>query len=154
MSIQIVSTAFADSQPIPAKYTCEGQNISPPLRWSTLPLSTKSHAIIVDDPDAPSGVWVHWVIYNLPSSIAELFEGIPKLQLLPAGVMQGLNSWPRLGYDGPCPPPGKPHRYFFKIYALDTMLNLKAGVTKNDVLREMRSHILDEGQLMGTYQRK
>jgi Raf kinase inhibitor-like YbhB/YbcL family protein len=154
MSIQITSTAFSEGQPIPAKYSCEGRDISPPLKWTNAPANTKSFALIADDPDAPVGTWVHWVLYDLPPATTELAEDTPKSQFLPGGAKQGLNSWPRLGYGGPCPPPGKPHRYFFKLYALDKMLDLKPGATKKDVEAAMKGHILAEGQLMGTYQRK
>ncbi len=154
MNIQITSTAFANGQPIPAKYTCEGQDVSPPLQWTNAPSNTKSFALIADDPDAPVRTWVHWVLYNLPATATELAENTPRLAELPGGAKQGLNSWPRLGYGGPCPPPSKPHRYFFKLYALDASLDLKPGATKKDLLKAMEGHVLAEGQLMGTYQRK
>ena len=108
----------------------------------------------MDDPDAPMGTWVHWVLYDLPANTTGLPEDVAKTQAISNGAKQGLNSWPRLGYGGPCPPPGKPHRYFFKLYALDTMLDLKPGLTKKDLLKAMEGHVLAEGQLMGTYQRK
>jgi Raf kinase inhibitor-like YbhB/YbcL family protein len=154
MNIQITSVAFASGQPIPAKYTCDGQDVSPPLKWSNAPANTKSFALIADDPDAPVGTWVHWVLYDLPPNTTELPEGMAKTQVVSNGAKQGLNSWPRLGYGGPCPPPGKPHRYFFKLYALDTILNLKPGATKKDLLKGMEGHVLAEGQWMGTYQRQ
>ena len=154
MSIQITSTAFSEGQPISQKYTCQGNDFSPPLAWTNTPPNTKSLALIMDDPDAPAGTWVHWVLYDLPATTTELAENTPKSAQLPGGTKQGLNSWPRLGYNGPCPPSGKPHRYFFKLYALDTMLNLKPGVTKKDLLKAMEGHVLAEGQLMGTYQRR
>jgi Raf kinase inhibitor-like YbhB/YbcL family protein len=154
MNIQITSAAFASGQPIPAKYTCDGQDVSPPLKWSNAPANTKSFALIADDPDAPAGTWVHWMLYDLTATTTELAENTSKSQQLPGGAKQGLNSWPHLGYDGPCPPRGKPHRYFFKLYALDALLDLKPGATKRDLLKAMEGHILAEGQLMGTYQRK
>jgi Raf kinase inhibitor-like YbhB/YbcL family protein len=157
MNLSITSTAFSEGQPIPQKYTCEGSDISPPLAWipqGGTPTNIKSFALIMDDPDAPVGTWVHWVLYDLPATAIELPENTPKLQQLPNGAKQGLNTWPRLGYGGACPPPGKPHRYFFKLYALDTMLNLKSGATKKDVEAAIKGHVLAEGQLMGTYQRK
>jgi len=153
MNIQIISTAFSDGQPIPAKYSCEGSDVSPPLKWTNAPANTKSFALIADDPDAPVGTWVHWVLYDLPPNTTGLPEDVAKTQVISGGAKQGLNSWPRLGYGGPCPPPGKPHRYFFKLYALDTMLNLKPGATKKDVEAAMKGHVLAEGQLMGTYRR-
>jgi hypothetical protein len=154
MNIQITSTAFADGQPIPQKYTCQGSDISPPLQWTKAPPNTKSFALIADDPDAPVGTWVHWVLYDLPPNTNELPEDVAKTQVISGGAKQGLNSWPRLGYGGPCPPPGKPHHYFFKLYALDRMLDIKPGATKKDVLKAMEGHVLAEGQLMGIYQRK
>ena len=154
MNIQTTSAAFANGQPIPAKYPCEGSDISLPLKWTNAPANSKSFALIADDPDAPVGTWVHWVLYDLPPNTTGLPEGVAKTQFIVGNAKQGLNSWPRLGYGGPCPPPGKPHRYFFKLYALDTMLDLKPGVTKKDLLKAMEGHVLAEGQLMGTYQRK
>ena len=154
MSIQLTSSAFNEGQPIPKKHTGDERDVSPPLKWSGAPSNTVSFALIADDPDAPVGTWVHWVLYDLPAATAELAENIEKSQYLPAGAKQGLNDFRRLGYGGPCPPPGKPHRYFFKLYALDKMLELKPGVTKNDVCKAMEGHVLAEGQLMGTYQRQ
>jgi Raf kinase inhibitor-like YbhB/YbcL family protein len=154
MNLQITSTAFSEGQTIPAKYSCEGSDASPPLKWTNAPANTKSFALIADDPDAPAGTWVHWVLYDLPPNTTGLPEDVAKTQFIAGNAKQGLNSWPRLGYGGPCPPPGKPHRYFFKLYALDTMLDLKPGATKKDVEAAMKGHILAEGQLMGTYQRK
>ena len=153
MSIQITSTAFSEGQPIPQKYTCQGSDFSPPLVWTNTPPNTKSFALIVDDPDAPAGIWVHWVLYDLPATATGLAENTPKSEQLPDGAKQGLNSGSRLGYGSPCPPSGKPHRYFFKLYALDAPLNLKPGATKKDLLKAMEGHVLAEGQLMGTYQR-
>ena len=154
MNIQITSAAFSEGQPIPQKYTCQGSDISPPLQWANTPANTKSFALIADDPDAPMGTWVHWVLYDLPATATELAENTPKSPQLSGGAKQGLNSGLRLGYSGPCPPPGKPHRYFFKLYALDTLLDLKPSSTKKDLLKAMEGHVLAEGQLMGTYQRK
>jgi len=154
MNLQITSTAFTEGQPIPDQYTCAGQDVSPPLAWSGAPVSTKSFALIADDPDAPMGTWVHWVIYNLLPTAAALGENTPPLPELPDGSKQSINDFGRPGYGGPCPPPGRPHRYFFKIYALDATLDLKAGATKKELLRAMSGHVLGEGQLMGTYQRR
>ena len=154
MNIQITSTAFSEGQPIPRKYTGEGSDISPPLAWTNAPANTKSFTLIADDPDAPMGTWVHWVLYDLPAGTNALPEDVAKTQYIAGNAKQGLNTWPRLGYGGPYPPPGKPHRYFFKLYALDRMLELKPGATKKDVEAAMKGHILAEGQLMGTYQRK
>jgi Raf kinase inhibitor-like YbhB/YbcL family protein len=154
MNIQITSTAFADGQPIPEKYTCAGSDISPPLQWTNVPAGTKSFALIADDPDAPMGTWVHWVIYNLAPAITGLPGNTPQSPELPNGAKQGINDFRQIGYGGPCPPPGKPHRYFFKIYALDTTLDLKSGATKRDLLKAMNGHALAEGQLMGLCQRQ
>jgi hypothetical protein len=138
---------------IPSKYTCDGADISPPLAWSGLPEGTKSIAIINDDPDAPMGTWVHWVIYNIPPTAQGLAEDIKRVEKLPDGTLQGKNSWGRIGYGGPCPPGGT-HRYFFKIYALDKMLNLKPGATKEELLTAMKGHILAQAQFYGKYSRK
>ncbi len=151
--MQLSSTAFGEGAPIPAKYTCEDKNVSPPLQWSGAPEGTKSLVLIADDPDAPAGTWVHWVLYDMPPTANELPEGQPRNQYTPGGARQGLNDFRHLGYGGPCPPPGKPHRYFFKLYALDALLNLKPGATKQEVERAMNKHILAQTQLMGTYKR-
>jgi Raf kinase inhibitor-like YbhB/YbcL family protein len=152
--MHLTSPAFAEGSPIPAKHTCDEKDKSPPLKWSGVPAEAKSLALIADDPDAPVGTWVHWVLFDLPPSTTELPEDVAKGQYLEGGAKQGQNDFRRLGYGGPCPPPGKPHRYFFKLYALDKMLELKPGATKKEVERAMEKHILAQGQLMGTYQRK
>jgi Raf kinase inhibitor-like YbhB/YbcL family protein len=152
--MQLTSSAFVEGAAIPAKYTGDDKNISPPLKWSGAPPGTVSFALIADDPDAPAGTWVHWVLYDLPGSTSELPEGLPKGQYLPNSAKQGLNDFKHLGYGGPAPPPGKPHRYFFKLYALDATLDLKPGATKKELERAMEKHVLAQGQLMGTYQRK
>jgi Raf kinase inhibitor-like YbhB/YbcL family protein len=154
MSLQITSTAFSEGKPIPRKYTGEDADISPPLKWTGAPTNTLSLALIADDPDAPVGTWVHWVLYNLPPATAELSENVDKAATLPSGAKQGRNDFGRTGYGGPMPPPGKPHRYYFKLYALDKVLDLEPGMTKKELLKAMEGHILAEGQLMGTYQRK
>ncbi len=152
-TMKLTSTAFSEGKPIPAKYTCDGADISPPLQWSGVPAAAKALVLIADDPDAPVGTWVHWVVFNMPASLTELAENQPKGQTLPAGGSQGLTDFKKPGYGGPCPPPGKPHRYFFKLYALDTQLTLKPSVTKKDVERAMEGHVLAQGELMGTYKR-
>ena len=152
--LQLSSPAFADGQPIPQKHTGEGPDHSPPLKWSGVPPNARSLALIADDPDAPVGTWTHWVLYDLPPTSTELSEDVPKTQFLPGNAKQGINDFRRLGYGGPMPPPGKPHRYFFKLYALDTLLGLKPGATKPELLKALEGHVLAEGQLMGTYQRK
>ena len=153
MAITITSSVFKEGGMIPAKYTCDGKNISPPLKWEQVPKDTKSFALISDDPDAPIGVWVHWVMWNIPAEVNELAEGIPAVKELQNGSKQGLNDSMRNGYDGPCPPSGT-HRYYFKVYALDAMLDLPANSKKKDLLAEMKNHIIAEGSLMGKYQRK
>jgi len=153
MAIIVTSSAFKEAGMIPPKYTCDGQNISPPLKWEQTPQGVKSFALISDDPDAPMGTWVHWVIWNIPAQLNGLSENILPAKDLPDGSKQGVNSSNRQGYTGPCPPSGT-HRYYFKIYALDTMLNLPADSAKQDLLDAMKGHILAEGQLMGKYHRQ
>jgi Raf kinase inhibitor-like YbhB/YbcL family protein len=154
MTLKITSPVFADNATIPAKYTCEGDDVSPPLAWSGVPDQAKSLVLIVDDPDAPDPkapklTWVHWVLYDLPTSSAGLAEGVATL---PAGTKVGLNDWKRADYGGPCPPIGR-HRYFFKLYALDTTLSALSKPTKADVEAAMQGHVLAEAQLVGTYQK-
>ncbi|MHC4087350.1 MAG: YbhB/YbcL family Raf kinase inhibitor-like protein [Planctomycetota bacterium] len=153
MNIKITSSAFEHEALIPPKYTCDGDDISPPLQWDAVPEGTKSITIISDDPDAPMGTWVHWVLFNLPADTTQLHENIPPDEILPNGARQGITDFGRIGYGGPCPPSGT-HRYFFKIYALDTKLDLSAGAVKSDLLNAMEGHILAEGQLMGKYKRQ
>ena len=152
-TITVESSAFGNMQPIPRQYTCDGADISPPLSWRGVPPAAKSIVCIADDPDAPAGTWVHWVVYDLPASDTVLIENIPKADTAPGGGKQGTNDFRRIGWGGPCPPGGT-HRYFFKLYALDTMLNLPAGKTKKDVEKAMAGHILAKGELIGTYTRK
>ncbi|HEU5304900.1 MAG TPA: YbhB/YbcL family Raf kinase inhibitor-like protein [Gemmatimonadales bacterium] len=151
--IQLTSSAFAYGTRIPDAYTCEGEDISPPLAWGGCPVGARSLALVCDDPDAPRGVWVHWVLFNLPVDAVELGPGVPADPELPSGARQGRNDSGRIGYAGPCPPPGKPHRYFFRLYALDINLGLQAGITKAELEAAMDQHILGQGTLMGTYQR-
>lgn len=153
-TMQVTSTAFSEGQLIPEQYTCDAKNLSPPLQWTGVPEATKSLVLIADDPYAPVGTWVHWVLYDIPATFSALPEDLPKSQYTSQGARQGLNDIKHLGYGGPCPPPGKPHRYFFKLYALDTMLNLQPGSRKQDVERAMEKHVLAEGRLMGSYKRK
>jgi Raf kinase inhibitor-like YbhB/YbcL family protein len=155
MTLKVTSSAFQQGGPIPAQYTCEGNDISPPLAWAGLPNNTKSVAMIVDDPDAPDPakpqrVYVHWVVYNMPAQTTTLPENASKSGM-PAGALQGKNDWGKAEYGGPCPPIGR-HRYFFKLYALDTTLALKAA-TKADFEKAVKGHIVDSGELMGTYQK-
>ncbi|MEA3475225.1 MAG: YbhB/YbcL family Raf kinase inhibitor-like protein [Candidatus Cloacimonadota bacterium] len=158
MAIKITSTAFAEGEMIPKKYSCDGEGVSPVLKWENIPEDAKSLVLISDDPDAPAGTWVHWVVYDMSPNINELPEDIPPVELLEdieglnlAGK-QGINSAHKIGYYPPCPPSGT-HRYFFKVYALDTMLNLKSGASKKEIVRAMEGHITAQGQLMGKYKR-
>lgn len=153
MALELKSPAFTDKEYIPAKYTCQGEDISPPLIWTGAPAGVKSFALINDDPDAPSGDWVHWVIYDIPRDADGLPEGVPNTQNLPNGAKQSVNDGGDTGYGGPCPPPGKPHRYYFKLYALDIILNKPAGLSKTDLLKVMKGHILAEAQILGYYKR-
>ena len=150
--MEIKSSVFKNEDFIPKKYTCDGLNISPPLEFSNIPSNTKSIALICDDPDAPMGTWVHWVLFDLPVDIKNLDENISRDKILSNGAKHGINSGKRIGYDGPCPPSGT-HRYFFKVYALDTKLSLESGITKEQLLKSMEGHILAQGQLMGKYKR-
>jgi Raf kinase inhibitor-like YbhB/YbcL family protein len=156
MALTLRSSAFQPNGEIPKRYTCEGDDVSPPLSWSDAPAGTKSFALIVDDPDAPDPkaprmTWVHWVLYNLPASATKLPEGMKPADL-PAGTRQGLNDWKRTGYGGPCPPIGR-HRYFFKLYALDTVLPDLGEASKAQVEQAMKGHVLANAELVGTYQK-
>jgi Raf kinase inhibitor-like YbhB/YbcL family protein len=152
MDFKLTSAAFLEGQPIPRQHTCDGVNVSPPLEWSGTPPPTKTLAIICDDPDAPAGTWVHWVLYNLPGDRIGLVENVPATEQVPGDGLQGTNDFRKIGYGGPCPPSGT-HRYFFKLYALDAELSLKAGATKAEVVKAMEGHTLAQTQLMGTYRR-
>lgn len=151
MALQLTSTAFRDGEPIPKKYTCDGQDVSPELAWSGAPEGTKSFALIADDPDAPSGVWVHWVIYDLRAATHGLPEGMPKDRELRDGARQGKNDFGKIGYGGPCPPRGPAHRYFFKLYALREKTGLKSGASKNELERAMKSKVLGQATLTGKF---
>jgi Raf kinase inhibitor-like YbhB/YbcL family protein len=153
MPLEISSAAFSAGETIPKKFTCDGPDVSPQLKWNDLPAKTQSIALIMDDPDAPAGTWVHWVLYDLPANTRELPEGAAKQEQLSGGARQGRNDFGKIGYGGPCPPPGKPHRYFFKLYALEAKLGLKAGATKDDVERAMKGHVLAQAELIGKYGR-
>lgn len=152
MAITITSSAFTEGAMIPKKHTCDAEDISPDLKWSGVPQGAKSLALICDDPDAPVGTWVHWVLFNIPPDITALQAGIPADATLKNGARHGKNDFRKLGYGGPCPPGGT-HRYYFKLYALDTVLTLESGSTKAQLLAAMKGHLLAEGQLMGTYKR-
>lgn len=153
MAMALMSSAFDKGGNIPVKYTCDGPDVSPPLKWSGLPAGTKSICLIAHDPDAPVGDWVHWVLYNLPPETAGLPENLEKGEKLTNGALQGINDFRRVGYGGPCPPPGPAHRYFFKVYALDEMLNLPPKATRKGLEKAMEGHVLDKAELMGKYGR-
>jgi Raf kinase inhibitor-like YbhB/YbcL family protein len=149
MAMTIQSNAFKEGELIPQKYTCDGQDISPPLSWHDAPKNTAAFALIFDDPDAPMGTWDHWILYNVPPNITEFLENV---RTLPAGTLEGLNSWAKRGYGGPCPP-DKIHRYYFKLYALDALLSLPPGASKKELETTMQPHVLAEAVLMGRYDR-
>jgi Raf kinase inhibitor-like YbhB/YbcL family protein len=153
MTFALRSRDFPDGANIPRTFTCEGEDRSPALEWSGAPAGTKAFTLIVDDPDAPAGTWVHWVIYNIPSATRALKGGMEKKEQLADGSLQGRNDFRKTGYNGPCPPPGKAHRYFFKLYALGTELTLAPGASKSEVEHAMEGHILARTEWMGRYQR-
>ncbi|MFW6112342.1 MAG: YbhB/YbcL family Raf kinase inhibitor-like protein [Chloroflexota bacterium] len=154
MSFSLSSAAFKEGERIAPKYTCKGQGISPPLRWENPPEYSETFALIADAPDAPGGVFTHWVVFNLPASTYELPAAIPAQEALPGGALQGKNDFGRIGYGGPCPPPGPAPHYRFTLYALDKALDLKAGARREDVVDMMQGHILAQAQLTGTYKRQ
>lgn len=151
MQFTLTSTMFEEGQPIPRPYSGEGEDRSPPLKWSDPPKGTHSYALICEDPDAPRGTFTHWVVFNIPAVARELSEDQPRAGVQANGLTQGTNSFGSLGYNGPKPPPGKPHRYFFKLYALDRLLDLAAGATKEQLLQAMDGHVVGEAPLMGTF---
>jgi Raf kinase inhibitor-like YbhB/YbcL family protein len=155
VNILITSDAFLEVEAIPTKYTCDGDDLSPDLRWSDIPPNTKSLALICEDPDAPSGTFTHWVLFDLPPTVTELPEGVSTAERLANGAVQGQNDFKRIGYGGPCPPPNdSEHRYYFRIYALDIELQLQSGARREDVVPATVGHVLAAGHLMGTYKRK
>lgn len=159
MTFTVTSPAFGNNTAIPKKYTCSGEDVSPEIKWEALPAAAKSLAIIMDDPDAPPGTWLHWIIFDIPAAAGGLKENIPKEEVLPDGSRHGLvwgvneDDFSRIGYYGPCPPPGKTHHYRFKVYALDKLLGLPAGISNSALLDAMRGHILAQAELVGLYKR-
>jgi Raf kinase inhibitor-like YbhB/YbcL family protein len=153
MKIKLSSMGFVEGETIPKQYAGDGKDISPALHWSDPPPGTNSFALICEDPDAPRGTWVHWVLFNLPGDQRELAEALPAQEVFASGAKHGKNDFGNLGYGGPAPPPGKPHRYYFKLYALDTMLDLAPSATRKKLISAMEAHVLAEGQLMGHYGR-
>lgn len=150
---QIASAAFHEGASIPVRFTCKDEDVSPPLAWTAPPHGTRTFALIVEDPDAPGGIWTHWVVFNLPAQARSLSENEPRQAQLPGGGLQGRNSFGHVGYGGPCPPAGPAHRYLFRLYALDSMLSLKAGASRQEVLAAIRGHVLGHTQLMGRFKR-
>lgn len=153
MKLNVRSPMFMEGDQIPVKYTCDGEGVSPPLYWSSGPTATESYALVMDDPDAPGGSFTHWIMYNIPFNVTRLEEYVTALDRLDDGTLQGKNSYGRVGYGGPCPPPGSPHHYHFNVYALDTRLSLGPGASKDDLLRAMAGHVLAYGELTGIYGR-
>ena len=153
MEIKVTSSAFEEGGMIPSRYTCDGENVSPPLNWEQVPEATRTVALICDDPDAPMGTFVHWVLFNLPADTTELPEDFPDDETLPNGARQGISDFGKTGYGGPCPPSGT-HRYYFKVYALDTKLDVVSIMDKPTLLEAMEGHILAQGQIMGKYKRQ
>lgn len=152
--MELTSPAFEEGGTIPARHTCDGEDLSPPLRWSGVPEGARSLALIVDDPDAPAGTWVHWVLYGVGPDRDELPEGVPAAETGPDGARQGRNDFQRLGYGGPCPPPNGAHRYRFKLYALDADPELEPGATKKKLLDAIEGRVLAEARLTGEYRRR
>ena len=150
--MELTSSAFSEGRMIPGKYTCDGSDVSPPLNWKAAPTGTKSYVLICDDPDAPVGTWVHWVYYDIPAETESLPENVATDEQPAHGGTQGINDFRKIGYGGPCPPGGT-HRYYFKLFALDTLLDLSSGATKKQVLKAMENHIIGQAQLMGKYRR-
>lgn len=153
MAFSISSGDFQNGGEIPKKFTCDGADSSPELSWTDVPAGTRSLALIADDPDAPGGTFTHWVLFNLPAETRQLSENLNKVDELPNGAGQGRNGFRKIGYGGPCPPPGKPHRYFFKLYALDSKLELKPGASKEELENAIRGHTLGRAEIMGKYGR-
>ncbi|HKK27220.1 MAG TPA: YbhB/YbcL family Raf kinase inhibitor-like protein [Gemmatimonadota bacterium] len=154
MSLDVSSPAFGEGESMPSRFTCDGENVSPPLAWRGVPDGAAALAVIVDDPDAPAGTWVHWVLYGLDPGTSELPEGVPARDTVLGGARQGRNDFEDIGYGGPCPPGGQEHRYRFEVYALDAVPGLAPGATKADLLEAMEDHVLAEGRLTGTYRRR
>jgi Raf kinase inhibitor-like YbhB/YbcL family protein len=153
MSFALTTTAFVEGGEIPRKYTCDGADLSPALHWNDVPADAQSLALIADDPDAPVGTWTHWILWNIPAVVTGLPEGVPKVQTIENGALQGKNDFKRVGYGGPCPPPGKPHRYFFRLFAVDAKLDVKEGAGRKELEAALKRHILSQAELMGTYER-
>jgi len=150
-NLTVSSSGFASGASIPNKYSCKGEDVSPALEWTGAPANTAAFAIIMDDPDAPAGTWMHWVMWSVPATAHSLPEGVPRREQLPDGARQGRNSFGKIGYYGPCPPPGQTHRYFFRVYALDRKLDLQAGADRSQLDAAMNGHVLAHSEYMGTF---
>jgi Raf kinase inhibitor-like YbhB/YbcL family protein len=151
--VEITSEAFVQGTRIPDEYTCKGANISPPLSFGAFPAGTQSVVVLCDDPDAPSGLFTHWILYNIPKNTDMIRKGVPKKPVLPDGSRHGTNSYGRMEYSGPCPPPGKSHHYHFEVYALDALLALRAPVSRKEMGHAMENRVLGKGSLMGIFSR-
>jgi Raf kinase inhibitor-like YbhB/YbcL family protein len=154
MAFELKSGSFGANQSIPIRFTCDGEQVSPPLTWSGAPQNAAAFALIVEDPDAPRGTFTHWVLFNIPGNVDHLDEKVPRVQYRDDGAVQGNNDFGRTGYGAPCPPPGESHRYRFTLYALDVALHLQADASKQQVLAALQGHVLDQAQLVGTYARQ
>jgi Raf kinase inhibitor-like YbhB/YbcL family protein len=153
MSLTVTSTSFRSGGDIAKKFSCDGEDVSPQISWSGAPEGSKAFVLIAEDPDAPAGTWTHWVLYDVPAATTSFDEGLSKAEQLPDGLKQGRNDFRKIGYNGPCPPAGKPHRYFFRLYALDRILNVKPGAARSEIEKAMQGHILAQGEYMGRYRR-
>jgi Raf kinase inhibitor-like YbhB/YbcL family protein len=153
MAFALSSSSFPREGEIPKKFTCDGADVSPELSWSSAPQGTQSFVLIADDPDAPSGTWTHWVLFNVPATTKSLSAGVARVDELPGGERQGRNDFHKIGYNGPCPPPGKAHRYFFKLFGVDKLLDAKPGASRQEVEQAMQGHVLGKAEWMGKYQR-
>jgi Raf kinase inhibitor-like YbhB/YbcL family protein len=153
ITISLVSPEFGPGEPIPKEYTADGRNVSPPLRWDDVPSGAQSLALVCEDPDAPSGTFTHWIAYNLPADARQLGEALPAKTELPDGTRQGANDFNKLGYGGPAPPRGRPHRYVFRLHALDTKLDLPGGATRQELAAAMANHVIATGEFTGSYGR-
>jgi len=153
MALELKTRAFANGGEIPKKFTCSGADVSPAMEWSGVSPAAHSLALIADDPDAPRGTWTHWLVWNIPAHLTSLPEAVPAQEVLDNGACQGSNDFHRIGYGGPCPPPGKPHRYYFRIYALDVALDVKAGASRAELDRAMKKHVLAQAEWVGKFGR-
>jgi Raf kinase inhibitor-like YbhB/YbcL family protein len=153
MAFELKSSAFPQGGDIPKKHTCDGADLSPALEWTSPPGGTKAFALVCEDPDAPSGLWVHWVLWGIAPTATALAEGVKRDQTLADGSRQGRNNFGKVGHNGPCPPPGKPHRYFYRLYALDSVPDLEPGATRQQLLDAIKGHILGQAELVGRYGR-